>query len=169
TQNIDGLHRIAGNSVDRTYEVHGNGHEMRCSVRCTADRYPIPDGVGSKDRETPLTDDEKALLVCPKCGAVARPHVLWFDEHYEEDFYRSDTAMRAALRAGLFVTVGTSGATSLPLHATAAAAETGAVILDINPNPNPFQAFATDYSRGMWLKGSSSERVPALVSLLIGE
>src|SRR2546425_2325384 len=30
TQNIDGLHRLAGHSPDRVIEVHGTGHEVVC-------------------------------------------------------------------------------------------------------------------------------------------
>jgi len=165
TQNVDGLHRIAGNSAARTYEVHGNGHEMRCAARCTLARFPIPDGVSSKADKEPLTAAEKALLVCPACGGTARPHILWFDEVYEEELYRSETAMAAALSAAVFVTVGTSGATSLPLHAAAAAGQAQAVLIDINPNENPFQVFAQDQG-GLWLEGSASEWIPALVAVL---
>lgn len=168
TQNIDGLHRIAGNSPGRTYEVHGNGHEMRCAARCTAERFPIPAGVASKTQDAPLTDDERALLVCPRCGGTARPHVLWFDEYYEEDLYRSETAMAAALSASIFVTVGTSGATSLPLHAAAAAGQAQALIVDINPSPNPFQDFAESQG-GLWLEGSASAWLPRLVDALIAQ
>lgn len=56
TQNIDGLHRIAGNSAGRIYEIHGNGEEMRCAGVCTPERYPIPEGVGDKRPDQPLTD-----------------------------------------------------------------------------------------------------------------
>jgi NAD-dependent deacetylase len=165
TQNIDGLHALSGSDPARTYEIHGSGHLMRCAAGCTTRRYPIPEGVRSKRSEDALTDAERALLRCPDCGGDARPHVLWFDEVYSEELYRASTAMAAAASASVFVTVGTSGATSLPIHAVIAAAQAGAVLIDINPEENPFQVFAQDQG-GFWLKGSSSEWVPMLCELL---
>ena len=166
TQNIDGLHTLAGNSDRHLYEVHGNGHQMRCAARCSLERYPIPAGVLDKpDDKTPLTDEERALLVCPRCGHHTRPHVLWFDEYYEEPLYRSDTAMAAAASASVLITVGTSGATSLPVNAVIAAERRGAILIDVNPEPNPFQQFAEDHG-GLWLPGSSSQWIPTLVEIL---
>ncbi len=165
TQNIDGLHTLAGSSSARTYEIHGSGHQLRCAAACTPARFPIPAAVSSKADKAPLTAAEKALLVCPRCGGLARPHVLWFDESYEEALYRSTTALEAAEQAAVLVTVGTSGATSLPVHAAIVAAQSGAVFIDINPEQNPFQAFAEERG-GVWLAGAASQWVPRLVALL---
>lgn len=165
TQNIDGLHALAGSDPARTYEIHGSGHQMRCAAGCCPDRLPIPAAVESKGEQDPMTQQDMELLRCPRCGGITRPHVLWFDEAYEEALYRSDTAMAAAASASVFVTVGTSGATSLPIHAAIAAAQAGALLIDINPSENPFQVFAQDQG-GFWLKGSSSEWVPVLAELL---
>ena len=166
TQNIDGLHRIAGNSAARTYEVHGTGEEMRCAQRCTDDRYPIPEGVTDKAKDEPLTDEQYVLLSCPKCGAMTRPHVLWFDEYYEEGLYRSNTAMVAAHTASVLVVAGTSGATSLPVQAVTVALKAGAALIDINPNDNPFRELADQYHRGLSLHGSAGEWLPEVVELL---
>ncbi|MFT4974669.1 MAG: NAD-dependent deacetylase [Myxococcota bacterium] len=168
TQNIDGLHRLAGSSDARTYEVHGSGHELRCAARCTDERHPIPPGVKNKAADEPMTEADKALLACPRCGGLSRPHVLWFDESYEEALYRSETAMAAALSAAVLVTVGTSGATSLPLHAAAAAGQAQALLIDINPHKNPFQQFAESQG-GVWLQGSATQWVPMLVDILLAQ
>ena len=53
-------------------------------------------------------------MVCPKCGALTRPHVLWFDESYGEEYYRFQSSWNVALQTGLLITIGTSGATTLP-------------------------------------------------------
>src|SRR5215207_6618704 len=34
TQNVDGLHRRAGSSAERTYEIHGNIELARCADAC---------------------------------------------------------------------------------------------------------------------------------------
>ena len=48
-------------------------------------------------------------LVCPACGAIARPHVLWFDECYDEPLFRAESAIRWARDANLLLVVGTAG------------------------------------------------------------
>jgi NAD-dependent deacetylase len=118
----------------------------------------------AKRGDQSLSEKDRALLSVD--GRLARPHILWFDEAYEESLHRSESAMARASRAGLLITVGSSGATNLPLHAVAAAARNGAVLLDINPNANPFSEFAQGYERGAWLAGSSSEWLPRVVSAI---
>ena len=97
TQNGDGLHLRAGNTLDRTYQIHGNIDFMRCSRECLPAPLPMPDGVDvAWDKGRPVSERELAALKCPSCGAPGRPHVLWFDEYYTEHDYRSESAMLAA-------------------------------------------------------------------------
>src|SRR5438874_8242524 len=76
TQNVDGLHRRAGSPDARMYPIHGDISLMRCAKDCTLDRYPIPDSVPALGKGEAVSAAVKALLVCPKCGGMARPHVL---------------------------------------------------------------------------------------------
>jgi NAD-dependent deacetylase len=154
TQNVDGLHRRAGQSAARTLCVHGDLHHMRCVRGCAPGPVPVPDDVVAHDG---------AALSCVRCGNWMRPHVLWFDEAYEERHYRSDTAMAAAARAAVFVVVGTSGATSLPAAAAATAARAGAFVVDIDPDDNPFAQLALS-TGGVHLRGTAVRHVPDLVS-----
>lgn len=91
-----------------------------------------------------------------------RPHVLWFDEYYEEALFRSDTALAHAVRATLLVIVGSSGATTLPARIAAAAVKQGACVVDINPETSPFSAVATRTS-GIVLREPATDAVPRLV------
>ena len=168
TQNVDGLHLRAGNTLDRTMQVHGNIDYMRCTARCGVGLVPIDDGVPRPGREDPLSDEDFGALVCPRCGAPARPHVLWFDEYYDESLYRSNTAMLRASKADVFIVIGSSGAASLPMHATAEAARVGALIIDINPGQNPFADFARGRADGFAIQTGAGEGLPPIVELLAG-
>ncbi|HEY5962283.1 MAG TPA: Sir2 family NAD-dependent protein deacetylase, partial [Polyangiaceae bacterium] len=113
TQNIDGLHRRAGSSPDRTYCIHGDAAWVRCSRDCGLGLIDIPD-LGQRDATSALSSQDRDQLTCKRCGSWLRPHVLWFDECYDEPLYRAESAMRAAANAALLIVVGTSGATNLP-------------------------------------------------------
>jgi NAD-dependent deacetylase len=167
TQNVDGLHLIAGNTLERTLQVHGNSNYMR-AIEGKPTPMPIPAAIPRLAREDALTDEAWALLVTPD-GRRTRPHILWFDEYYEEELYRSDSAMEAAKRCDLFVVIGTSGAAAIPFHMAAVALKNDAVVIDINPDPNPFSEHAIDRARkekGLWLRGAGTRWVPELVERL---
>jgi NAD-dependent deacetylase len=166
TQNVDGLHLRAGNSHDCTIQVHGNTDYMR---PISGDRTPIPIPEAIKvGREDPVSDEIWARLVSSD-GRATRPHVLWFDEYYEEELYRSESAITAASECDLFVVIGTSGAASIPYRMAELAVKNGAAIIDINPDDDPFavQARALAKQRkGLWLQGPGTTWVPELVRRL---
>ncbi len=168
TQNVDGLHRRAGNTRTRTYAVHGDANSMR-AIAPGAKPIPIPEGVGSVTKDQALSDEAWELLRDDQ-GRRTRPHILWFDECYDERLYRSDSAMRAAHSCDLFVVVGTSGAAAIPVHATAAAANHGAIIVNVDPaGDNPFAEFARERGpeRGLWVEGGAARWLPYIVERLV--
>ena len=103
TQNVDGLHLRAGNAPERTYEIHGNINRMRCSKECVSEVFAMPEKAPAKEKHEPLNEEERAMLVCPRCGQLARPHVLWFDECYDEAHYRFNSSIQAAQEADFLI------------------------------------------------------------------
>ncbi|PRQ05479.1 SIR2 family NAD-dependent protein deacylase [Enhygromyxa salina] len=167
TQNVDGLHLRGGSSHARTIQVHGSTDFMRATEGDDTP-LPIPDRMPILGRDDPMTDEAWELLVTPD-GRRTRPHILWFDECYNERLYRSDSALSAADSCDLLVVVGTSGAAAIPYHVASLALRRGAAIIDINPEPNPFSEHALERAkrgRGLWLQGSGSRWVPELVARL---
>jgi len=166
TQNVDGLHRRAGSPAARTFAIHGDLDQMRCAADCCLDRWPIPAGVPALAKGEAVSDATKALLVCPSCGEMARPHVLWFDEAYDEPRFHLDTVRELASVAALCVVVGTSAQTNLPWQVVMLAARNGATIVDINPVANPFGDIAV--RSGGVIRAPSAVVLPALVDQITG-
>jgi NAD-dependent deacetylase len=165
TQNVDGLHRRAGSPDARTFPIHGDISLMRCAADCVADRWPIPDGVPDLARGAEVPEAARALLRCPRCGAGARPHVLWFDESYDEPRYHLETVRRFAMAAALIVIAGTSAQTNLPWQVVTLAGRTGAVLVDVNLEDNPFGDIAA--GSGGVIRAPAATALPAIVDALI--
>ena len=165
TQNVDGLHRRAGSPDARMFPIHGDISLMRCANDCVLHRWPIPDSVPALGKGEPVAAEHKALLVCPRCGGMARPHVLWFDESYDEERFFLETSRRVAAAARVLVVAGTSAQTNLPWQVVTLAARAGAVIVDINVEDNPFAEIAVQTPGGA-LRGSAATLLPQIVDAL---
>lgn len=90
TQNIDGLHRQAGNKL--VYELHGSVHENRC-IECG--RFYGLEKI-LKTQGVPKCD----------CGGVIKPSVVLYGEGL--DHYVSTGACREISRCDLLIVAGTS-------------------------------------------------------------
>ncbi len=166
TQNVDGLHLHAGNSLARTYQVHGNIDFLRCEHEHPAIR-PIPASVPIEwPKLRRLTPEEAEALRCCGRHGWSRPHVLWFDESYDEPLFRLESSLEAAQRAAMLVVVGTSGATNLPSQIVAIAARRGIPLVCINQDPSPFTELTASVERGLVLLGAAGEWTPRVVSAL---
>lgn len=115
SQNVDGLHRKAGNSENRTYLIHGDFDFVRCGSNCSKELFPFPAEIDLENRDKDvITEEEWKALRCPNCGEDLRPHVLWFDEYYDERYFKRNSVLRISKKTGILFILGTSGATSLP-------------------------------------------------------
>ncbi len=163
TQNVDNLHIRAGNSLDRTFQIHGNIFFMRCFKECRRNVFPIPEALTGKEKNTPLTGQDRQMLLCPDCGSRTRPHVLWFDEIYNEHYYRCQSALRVARETQLLIVVGTSGATNLPNQVVWAVKQQNGIIMDINIEKNPFSHAALSSRQGFFIQQPGGKALPDIV------
>lgn len=169
TQNVDGLHLTAGNSADKTMQIHGNVYHMRCAKECSPEVYPIPEEVPGKAKEDPFTETDRKYLTCPRCGAMSRPHILLFDECYNEHHYHFHSALDAAQKTDLLFIVGTSGATNLPNQVAMSVFQQGGVIIDVNIEENTFAELALRSGRGFFIQEPSGKVLPEIYAFLAGE
>ena len=121
TQNVDGLHRLAGSR--NVVELHGNIWRMRCTRGC---RAPW------EDRTVPLPDIPPH---CPSCGALARPDVIWFGESLPN--HALDAAFAAARRCQVMLVIGTSAVVQPAATLPVLALQRGAYVVEINPQATP--------------------------------
>ncbi len=166
TQNVDGLHLRAGSTADRTFQIHGNVFFMRCAGQCTPAVLPLPEGLPGKRKTDDLTPDEIARLRCPQCGDWARPHVLWFDEVYNEAYFRFESSLAVAAGTDLLIIVGTSGATNLPNQVAGMVKRRGGILIDINIERNLFSDLALSGGRGFFIQAPSGTALPEIVEVM---
>jgi len=166
TQNVDGLHLRAGNSPERTHQIHGNLDYLRCARGCSEKLHPLAAELVHRSKEEELSDDSRAALRCPHCGGPGRPHVLWFDESYDENHFRAESALLAASEAALLILAGTSGATTLPHHITHVAVQRGIPIVDINPQENHLAELARAGEPFFALRSKAGESFPLVAEAL---
>lgn len=165
TQNVDGLHLRAGNSLMRTYQIHGNISYMRCSRECSSKIYPLPENLPGKEKGEDITKKEWQLLKCPDCGKLTRPHVLWFDESYNEKYYHFHSSLEAAAKTELLLIVGTSGSTNLPNQVAWEVKNNNGIIVDINIEENPFTTLALSGNRGFFIQQPSGAALSSIMEV----
>ncbi len=157
TQNIDNLHREAGNTV--VYELHGSVYRLRC-LNC---RKKIPrtrkefiDDFAemlTKMREKGVRDFLSLLKQC-ECGGMLRPDFVAFGEPVQE----LQASITAASTCRVMLVLGTSGvvypAASMPSYAR----NSGAAIVEINPKKS-----ALTHLADFFLQGPTGEVLPQVV------
>lgn len=78
TSNVDGHFLRAGFQADQVVERHGSIHFLQCLAGCRDEIWPADDVQVEVDPATMRATT--ALPKCSRCGALARPNVLMFDD-----------------------------------------------------------------------------------------
>ena len=127
TQNVDGLHQAAGNTD--VIEFHGTFAWQRC-MEC------------SQKYETRSVDISEIPPRC-SCGGILRPDAVFFGEMIPQDaLWRS---RQIASDCDLMLVVGTSAVVQPAALMPVIAKESGAKIVEINPERTPLTDDISDY------------------------
>jgi NAD-dependent deacetylase len=131
TQNIDGLHQLAGNTPQKVIEVHGTMHEIMC-MACAwrGPALPVLDRVRAGEEDPP----------CERCGGILKSSTISFGQPLVPEVVAR--AMRAASEADLLLAIGTSLQVYPAATAVPAAKAAGARLVIVNAQPTPFDEIA---------------------------
>jgi len=143
TQNIDGLHALAGST--EVIELHGNLRKNYC--QSCGRRYDDP---------TFLTLRE--VQRC-ECGGNIRPDVVWFGEMLPEDALL--LAEQRARQANVLFTIGTSAVVYPAAEIPLIALRDGAYVVEINPEETPMSSYVHER-----IAAPSGVAAPEIVRLL---
>ena len=131
TQNIDELHQRAGNSPEKVIEVHGTMRQVVC-MNCD-ERAPM-------EKALARVRAGEADPPCRSCGGILKSATISFGQQLVPEVI--DRAMRAAVEADLFLSVGTSLQVYPIAGAVHLAKRAGAKLVIVNAEPTPFDELA---------------------------
>ena len=131
TQNIDGLHQMAGQSPDKVIEVHGTLREVIC-MHCGW-RGPMPlvlDRVRAGEEDPP----------CEQCHGILKSATISFGQALVPAVI--ERAAQVTREADLFLAIGTSLQVYPVAGLVAVAKASGARVVILNAEPTPFDEVA---------------------------
>lgn len=131
TQNIDGLHQLAGNSPEVVVEVHGTIHEVVC-MSC-GDQAPMERAL---ERIRKGEDDP----ACHTCGGILKSATISFGQNLIPEVI--ERSQIAASTCDLFLAIGTSLVVYPVAHLPEIALRAGARLVILNAEATPFDGHA---------------------------
>ncbi len=140
TQNVDGLHALAGNQ--NIIELHGTLWKTRCTGCHRV--------VEERSFTMPL------IPTCGVCKMMLRPHVVWFGEGI--DSFNLEGSLKACRECEVFLVVGTSSVVQPAASFAALARSEGAFIVEVNVTP------ALQIRPNISLTGKAADILPQLLA-----
>ncbi|WP_371575273.1 NAD-dependent deacetylase [Streptomyces sp. NBC_01314] len=136
TQNVDGLHQLAGMPARKVLELHGTARSVVC-VECHA-RAPMEDALA---RVEAGEDDPP----CLKCGGVLKSATVMFGERLDPVVLGEAVSITKACQ--VFIAVGTSLQVQPAAGLAGVAADHGARLIIVNAEPTPYDERADEVVR----------------------
>ncbi|MCK5679728.1 Sir2 family NAD-dependent protein deacetylase [bacterium] len=128
TQNIDGLHQVAGSR--KVIEFHGSTRNLSC-LKCDW-RWP----------RFKLDETQNMPPLCNQCGAVLKPEVVFFGEQIPRHALLEASA--AAEKAKVMLVIGTSANVHPAVEMPILTKKAGGRVIEINLEPTPISGPVAD-------------------------
>ncbi|MFF3932646.1 SIR2 family NAD-dependent protein deacylase [Streptomyces hirsutus] len=136
TQNVDGLHQLAGLLARKVLELHGSARSTVCT-KCHA-RGPMEDALARVE----AGEDDPS---CPECGGILKSATVMFGERLDPVVLHDALAITKACQ--IFVAVGTSLQVQPAAGLAGVAADHGARLIIMNAEPTPYDDRADEVVR----------------------
>ncbi|MFF0780195.1 NAD-dependent deacetylase [Streptomyces sp. NPDC003720] len=136
TQNVDGLHQLAGMPARKVLELHGTARSVVCT-KCHA-RGPMEDALA---RVKAGEDDPP----CLGCGGILKSATVMFGERLDPVVLGEAVAVTKACQ--IFIAVGTSLQVQPAAGLAGVAADHGARLIIVNAEPTPYDDLADEIVR----------------------
>jgi NAD-dependent deacetylase len=150
TQNIDGLHQLAGSSSETLVEIHGTLREVMC-MGCN-ERAPM-----ERALERVRAGEEDPA--CRSCGGILKSATISFGQSLvEADLQR---ALSAASNCDVLLAIGTSLTVYPVAYMPRRAVDAGARLIIVNAGSTPYDDLAD-----IVLREPIGDVLPALVTAL---
>jgi NAD-dependent deacetylase len=136
TQNVDGLHQLAGMPDRKVLELHGTARSVVCTA-CGA-RTPSRDVFSRIEAGEPDP-------ACLDCGGILKTATVMFGQELDPAVLEKAAAVARACQ--VMVAVGTSLQVYPAAGLVALAADSGARLLIVNAEPTPYDGIADEVIR----------------------
>ncbi|MFJ8110675.1 SIR2 family NAD-dependent protein deacylase [Streptomyces sp. NPDC096132] len=136
TQNVDGLHQLAGLPARKVLELHGSARQFICT-KCHA-RGPMEDALARLD----AGEDDPP---CLECGGILKSATVMFGQRLDPVVLAEAVAITKACQ--LFFAVGSSLQVQPAAGLAGIAADHGARLTVINAEPTPYDEIADEVVR----------------------
>ena len=153
TQNVDGLHQVAGTSPELVIELHGTGRYVDC-LSC-GDRH-------TRESFQQRVSAEGEAPDCEKCGGLMKPATISFGQMLKPETL--ERATRETERCDLFLVIGSSlvvyPAAGFPLMAV----QRGVPLAIVNLQETPHDGYAS-----VVLRETAGKILPPIVEAATGQ
>ncbi|WP_406499017.1 NAD-dependent deacetylase [Streptomyces sp. NBC_00846] len=136
TQNVDGLHQLAGLPARKVLELHGTARETVCT-RCHA-RAPMAEALAR-------VEAGEADPPCTVCGGILKSATVMFGERLDPVVLGE--AMSIAKACEVFIAVGTTLQVQPAASLAGTAVDNGARLIVVNAQPTPYDELAEEIIR----------------------
>jgi len=132
TQNIDGLHQLAGNTPEKVIELHGTTRYVLC-LEC-GKRWPREEIEG-------WLDEGIEIPMCDACGGIMKSATISFGQAMPVE--ETEEAELRSRQCDLCIVIGSSLVVYPAAHMPAYAVQGGAKLVIINRDPTPLDYMAS--------------------------